>query len=48
MFGAPPPPSAMEIRKMEEEASMTIQQVLVGSILLYLSPFAIDTLKGFL
>ncbi|KAK1979105.1 hypothetical protein LZ30DRAFT_727101 [Colletotrichum cereale] len=45
MFGgfAPPQLSEEEIKQMESEASFTVQQVLVSSILLYLctyKPFA--------
>ncbi|CZS91691.1 uncharacterized protein RAG0_02205 [Rhynchosporium agropyri] len=43
MFGGPPPPmSATELRAAEAESTLTIQKVLAGAILLYLSPFAID------
>ncbi|TVY41985.1 hypothetical protein LOCC1_G005358 [Lachnellula occidentalis] len=46
MFGGPPPQlSAAEIRAQEDEANLTIQKVLVGAVMLYLSPFAIDVVK---
>jgi hypothetical protein len=46
MFGGPPPPpSAAELKAQESEASLTVQKVIVGAILLYLSPFAIDAVK---
>ncbi|TVY18994.1 hypothetical protein LARI1_G004107 [Lachnellula arida] len=46
MFGGPPPQlSAAEIRAQEDEANLTIQKVIVGAVLLYLSPFAIDAVK---
>ncbi|TAQ83847.1 hypothetical protein B7494_g7831 [Chlorociboria aeruginascens] len=44
MYGAPPQLSAAELKAQEEEASTTIQRVILGSFLLYLSPFAIDIL----
>ncbi|TVY91158.1 Nuclear GTPase SLIP-GC, partial [Lachnellula willkommii] len=38
MFGGPPPQlSAAEIRAQEDEANLTIQKVIVGAVLLYLS-----------
>lgn len=43
MFGGPPPAlSAAELKKAEAEATLTVQQIIVGAVLLYLSPFAID------
>jgi len=46
MFGGPPPPpSKAELKAQEEEATMTVQSVILGSVLLYLSPFAIDYVK---
>ncbi|CAL3973025.1 hypothetical protein PZA11_005367 [Diplocarpon coronariae] len=43
MFGGPPPQmSAAELKAAESEATLTIQKVIVGAILLYLSPFAVD------
>ncbi|KAH8752936.1 mitochondrial outer membrane translocase complex, subunit Tom5 [Hyaloscypha finlandica] len=46
MFGGPaPPPSAAELKAQESEAALTVQKVVVGAILLYLSPFAIDAVK---
>ncbi|MCJ1231768.1 hypothetical protein MMC12_008447 [Toensbergia leucococca] len=37
MFGGPPqPPSKAEVKAQEEEAYQTVQQVVMGSILLYL------------
>ncbi|CCU76616.1 unnamed protein product [Blumeria hordei] len=45
LFGEPPPTlSAAEIKKQEKEACSTIQSVLIGSALLYLSPFAVDAM----
>jgi len=50
MFGgaAPPPLSKAEIKEQEDIAYQTIQSVAVGSILLYLSPFAIDFVRKLL
>ncbi|KAF6811449.1 hypothetical protein CMUS01_06761 [Colletotrichum musicola] len=50
MFGgfAPPQLTEEEIKQMEAEASFTVQQVLVSSVLLYLSPFAIDAVSKML
>ncbi|KAK2624113.1 hypothetical protein QTJ16_006747 [Diplocarpon rosae] len=43
MFGGPPPQlSVAELKAAESEATLTIQKVIVGAILLYLSPFAVD------
>ncbi|KAL2062151.1 hypothetical protein VTL71DRAFT_6417 [Oculimacula yallundae] len=43
MFGGPPPPmSAADLKAAEEESTLTVQKVIVGAVLLYLSPFAID------
>ncbi|TVY80440.1 hypothetical protein LSUE1_G005757 [Lachnellula suecica] len=41
---APPQLSPAELKAQEDEATLTIQKVIVGAVLLYLSPFAIDTL----
>ncbi|KAJ5450110.1 uncharacterized protein N7458_006559 [Penicillium daleae] len=40
--------SEEEIRAGEIEASQTVQMAVVGGILLYLSPFAIDFARKFL
>jgi len=46
MFGGPQqPPSKAELKAQEEEAATTVTRVLVGSVLLYLSPFAVDYVK---
>ncbi|KAH6675081.1 mitochondrial outer membrane translocase complex, subunit Tom5 [Tricladium varicosporioides] len=46
MFGGPPPQmSAAELKAQEQEAALTVQKVIVGAVLLYLSPFAIDAVK---
>ncbi|KAI1004553.1 hypothetical protein K3495_g3664 [Podosphaera aphanis] len=46
MFGgAPGALSAAQLKEQEKEANMTIQRVLIGSILLYLSPFAVDAIS---
>ncbi|EPE29394.1 hypothetical protein GLAREA_00554 [Glarea lozoyensis ATCC 20868] len=46
MFGGPPPSlSAAELKAQEDEAIVTVQRVIVGAVLLYLSPFAIDAIK---
>ncbi|KAF8848842.1 hypothetical protein BDZ45DRAFT_810444 [Acephala macrosclerotiorum] len=46
MFGGPPPQlSAAELKAAESEAALTVQKVIVGAVLLYLSPFAIDAVK---
>ncbi|KAL1584754.1 hypothetical protein WHR41_06940 [Cladosporium halotolerans] len=42
MFGAPPPPSAEELRQQEALASQTVYGALATCVLLYLSPFAVD------
>jgi len=33
---APPPPSAAELKAQESEATLTVQKVIVGAVLLYL------------
>jgi len=50
MFGgaAPPPPSAAEIKAQEQEATTTVQYVVLGAFMLYLSPFAVDAVKRLL
>jgi len=46
MFGGPPPPpSAEQLAAQNAEAALTVQKIIVGSVLLYLSPFAIDVVK---
>ncbi|OJJ49849.1 hypothetical protein ASPZODRAFT_12961 [Penicilliopsis zonata CBS 506.65] len=40
--------SKEEIKAGEAEARQTIQSAIVGGILLYLSPFAVDFVKKFL
>jgi len=45
MFPGQTPPSKEEIKAGEIEARQTVQMAVVGSILLYLSPFAIDFVK---
>ncbi|KIN08089.1 hypothetical protein OIDMADRAFT_174960 [Oidiodendron maius Zn] len=46
MFGGPPPqPTAEELAAQNAEATLTVQKIIVGSILLYLSPFAIDVVR---
>jgi len=46
MFGGPPPQaSPAEIKAQEDEAAGTVQSVIVGAVLLYLSPFAVDAIK---
>ncbi|SLM34348.1 Mitochondrial outer membrane translocase complex, subunit Tom5 [Lasallia pustulata] len=46
MFGGPSkPPSKAELKAQEDEVYQTVQRVAIGSILLYLSPFAIDYIK---
>ncbi|KAJ6091211.1 hypothetical protein N7467_003180 [Penicillium canescens] len=40
--------SKEEIKAGEIEASQTIQMVLAGGFLLYLSPFAVDFVRKFL
>jgi len=47
MFSGQAPPSKEEIKAGEIEASQAVQMAVVGSILLYLSPFAIDFVKKF-
>ncbi|KAH8819059.1 mitochondrial import receptor subunit OR translocase-domain-containing protein [Xylogone sp. PMI_703] len=42
---APPQPSPAELKAQEDEAALTVQKIIVGGILLYLSPFAIDFVK---
>ncbi|ROT41015.1 hypothetical protein SODALDRAFT_376743 [Sodiomyces alkalinus F11] len=48
MFGgfAPPQLSPEEIKQMEAEANFTIQQVLVSTVMLYLSPFAVNAVSS--
>jgi len=50
MFGGPPPqePTKAELEESEIAAQQTVQMVVVGSFLLYLSPFAIDYFKRLL
>ncbi|KAL3713380.1 hypothetical protein TMatcc_002083 [Talaromyces marneffei ATCC 18224] len=48
MFGGEQQLSKEEIKAGEIEAQQTIQFAVVGGILLYLSPFAIDFAKKFL
>ncbi|PQE30237.1 Mitochondrial outer membrane translocase subunit Tom5 protein [Rutstroemia sp. NJR-2017a WRK4] len=43
---APPQLTQAELKAQEAEASQTVQRVIVGAILLYLSPFAINTIKN--
>jgi hypothetical protein len=38
-FAAPQPPSAAELKAQESEASLTVQKVIVGAILLYLCTY---------
>jgi len=46
MFGGPPPQlSAAELKAQEDEAMSTVQRIIAGAVLLYLSPFAVDTIK---
>jgi len=45
MFGGAAPLSKAELKEKEMEATQTVQTVVVGSILLYLSPFAIDFVR---
>lgn len=37
---APPPPSAAELRAQEQEATLTIQKIIVGAIMLYLCGYS--------
>ncbi|SPO00232.1 uncharacterized protein DNG_03079 [Cephalotrichum gorgonifer] len=48
MFGgfAPPQISEEEMRLAEAEAGFTVQSSVVAAVILYLSPFAIDAVKG--
>ncbi|PGH17674.1 hypothetical protein AJ79_01036 [Helicocarpus griseus UAMH5409] len=41
----PPQMSEAEIKAGEQEATQTIKTVVTGSVLLYLSPFAIDFVR---
>ncbi|ERS96940.1 hypothetical protein HMPREF1624_06267 [Sporothrix schenckii ATCC 58251] len=43
MFAAPPKYSEEDIRRGENEATGTMRQFVVASIILYLSPFALET-----
>jgi len=46
MFGGPPPQATPEeLAAQNAEATLTVQKIIVGSILLYLSPFAIDVVR---
>jgi len=46
MFGGPPPQlSAAELKAQKDEATSTVQKIIVGAVLLYLSPFAVDAVK---
>ncbi|KZF20630.1 hypothetical protein L228DRAFT_284586 [Xylona heveae TC161] len=43
MFGGPPPPpSKAELQAQEKAACTTVRNVCITSVVLYLSPFAID------
>ncbi|EHL03484.1 hypothetical protein M7I_0429 [Glarea lozoyensis 74030] len=41
MFGG----REIQLKAQEDEAIVTVQRVIVGAVLLYLSPFAIDAIK---
>ncbi|KAI5819080.1 hypothetical protein BZA77DRAFT_260187 [Pyronema omphalodes] len=49
MFGgAPPPPSAAEVRMQEAMAKSSIQFTISTCFLLYLSPFVVDYVQKLL
>ncbi|KAI0521049.1 mitochondrial outer membrane translocase complex, subunit Tom5 [Xylaria bambusicola] len=50
MFGgfAPPQLSAEEMRQLEGEANFTVKSFFATALVLYISPFVVDAVSGFL